>query len=147
MTALTIDSFFYNALRSSASVMDATSGRIFNPARPEIDEEEDLVPYIIISNEGVQNDQGTKDDSFESDYDTATVKVLICADDRETLGELSELVRDTIVEYARQEEEDPMQIGSGLTGYHFSSGPVQFDAMKPCCFVEFSYSCETYNQK
>lgn len=137
MSGLAFDKNFYSALIHNTRLKALTEDRIFNTARPEIDDEEDRIPYIIITNEGVSNESETKDFEFESSTDLVTITVLIVMPSRESLAEISEMVRDTIATQAKDWE--------GLLDYQFGAGPVQFDSMKPCHFVQFTYRCEVEN--
>lgn len=144
---LNIDKFFHEALRRSGDVMEAVDGRIFNPARPEIDEEEDLIPYLIITYDGGQSDTGSKDDNL-SRLSSATVSILCCAEDRQALADLTELVEGTIAQEFATEGlyDDHDEWAFYIDNAMESAGPVQFDAQKPCCFQTLTYQCETSNR-
>lgn len=140
---LNVDTYFYECLRRS-SVKDAVDGRIFNPARPEIDEKEDKVPYIIIEYDGGSADNGTKDDKV-AELSNATIAVTCVADDREKLARLTELVNDTITDALEQDlyydEHDEWRF------YIEYCTPaalnVEMDIKKPCCYQTLTYQCET----
>lgn len=136
--SLATDKFFIEALSNSDVVTSAFEGRIFDTARPEIDEEEDKIPYLIVTNEGVQNITESKDDVGESDTDNVTISVLVVATDRQHLAELSQLIRTTLRNAIEATDEE-------ILDYTFSAGPVQYDGMKPCHFVTLTYQCETEN--
>lgn len=136
--SLITDKFFFDALRSDSSLCTLLDGRIFNPARATIDEEEDRVPYIIITLDSVQNDQGTKDD-VESATDTATVSILCVGTNREQLATLTQAVRTRCKEYYWAHREDALS----PYDWQFSAGPVQYDPMKPCVYQTLTYQCDT----
>lgn len=141
--ALTTDRFFYDALRANSGIMLNTDGRIFNPARPEIDEEEDAIPYIIIQHTGLQQNSGSKDAEEE---DTDTITITAVAETREGLGNLAQLIRDVMREaFDAFSDDDETQYGFGIEDYGFSAGPVQYDSVKPCHFQDLVWSCETIN--
>ena len=94
MSGLAADKFFFDALGASADINGRVEGRIFNPARATIDEEEDRIPYIIITLDSVTNDGQTKDSDVEGDSDTATVSVLCVENDRDSLASLTQAVRN-----------------------------------------------------
>lgn len=137
--SLQTDKFFYQALTQSQRVTDIVDDRIFNPARPTIDEDEDKIPYIIVTFDGLQNNAETKDNGVEGDEDRVTIGVMCCAENCDALGELTELVRETMCEYweeNRDEELTPID-------WQFSAGQVFYDTDKPCCYQQLTYQCET----
>lgn len=144
---LNIDKFFHEALRRSADVIEVTDGRIFNPARPKIDEKQDLIPYIIITYDGGQSDMGSKDDTL-SRLSSATVSILCCAEDRQALADLTELVEGTIAHEFGTETlyDDHDEWAFYIDNASESAGPVQFDPSKPCCYQTLTYQCETTNR-
>jgi hypothetical protein len=135
--SLTTDKFFYDALRGT-SIDKACGGRIFNPARPTVDEDKDRIPYVVIFLESVANMSQTKDD-IEGDTDSSSVVLLVVASDRQSLGELTTGIRRRIKEYWKSRPaEAPID-------WEFRAGPVQYDVVKPCCFQELMYICLTDN--
>ena len=143
--SLITDSFFYNAIKDVDKILALTDGRIFNPARNEEDDEEDRIPYIIITHDGGNNQTESKDtSSAESEYDSDNVSVLCVADDRESLAELIQIVRKTIC-IAADSDEAAEERGFAITDYRLSYGPVEMDPSRPCCFQRLTYQCETIN--
>ncbi|MBR7125988.1 MAG: hypothetical protein IKC86_05225, partial [Prevotella sp.] len=71
MSSLATDSIFIAAIRSDADIMQEIGGRIYSTAIPLPDEDADNVPvpYIIVTFDGLTNDQTTKD-SLEANTDT-----------------------------------------------------------------------------
>lgn len=138
--SLRTDQFFYNALRNNSVLYDEIDGRLFNTARPTVDEDEDRVPYIIIILNGGSNDIGTKDD-VEGTTDTVNVSILVVANDREELADLTETVRDTCRDYLQSNG------GTDSTApidWSFSFDTVVYDTMKPCLYQTLRYQCDTY---
>lgn len=140
--SLSTDKYFYQSLRTSADILESTNGRIFNPAREDIDEEEDKIPYIILTLDGVQNEPTDKD-CGEGRVDNDTISILVVAEDRERLSNLAELVRTTLRRaLERFNDNDSIEYGFSITDYRFSAGGVQFDGSKPCCFQTLTYTVE-----
>lgn len=131
---LTFDKNFYDALKTDEEIMQLTEGRIFNPARDERSEEEDSIPYIIISNDGGRNIDETKDFSNEGETDAVTISILCVAEDREPLANLTQKVRNVIREASSGWDR--------LQDYNISSGPVEMDPYKPCNYQTLTYQCE-----
>lgn len=143
--SLSTDKFFFKALSSSEEITEAVDGRIFNPARSTVDENEDKVPYIILTFDGLTNEQGTKDD-VEGETDTVQVGILCVADDRESLATLTEAVRTQCREYLKSVLDTPGSEDADIapSGWTFSADAVQYDDMKPCVFQTLRYACDTY---
>lgn len=144
--SLRTDQFFYSALSSSPAITDKVQDRIFNPARTTVDENEDRIPYLIITMDGVTNDESTKDD-VEGQTDTVEIGVLCVADDRESLADLTEAVRMQMVSYLHQAEEGQEVDDAELAPYDwsFSASAVMYDEMKPCVYQSLRYVCGTRN--
>lgn len=139
--SLSTDRFFYDALRNDSDIIATTGGRIFNPGREDIDEEEDKIPYIILSLDGVQNEHAdNKDECGEGLVDSDTISVLVVAENRNKLANLANTVRN-VLHQALDEfwDEDVELYGFSIFDYSFSAGPVQLDASKPCCFQTLTY--------
>ena len=64
--SLATDSIFIAAISDSSKIMDEIGGRLYSTAIPLPDEETDNVdvPYIIVTFDGLTNDQTKKDDPF-----------------------------------------------------------------------------------
>lgn len=137
--SLKTDIFFHNALQASEAVLSAVGDRIFNTARPTIDEDEDKIPYIIIAFDGLQNNADTKDDGVEGTEDRVTVSILCVTGNRQRLATLAENVRKTCIDYwndHQDEELTPIE-------WQFSASQVQYDPDKPCCYQILTYQCIT----
>lgn len=137
------DKFFYLALKDS-EVDGITDGRIYNTARPERDEEEDRLPYVIVTLDSVSNDPGTKDGG-EGDYDTVAVSVLCVAETRGALATLTSEVRQAVMRatYADDESLTEEMLSLRPLTYLFTADGVQYDPGKPCHYQTMRYQCDT----
>lgn len=144
--SLITDKVFYNALKSSSDLLTAVGSRIYNTSIPVPDEElqNEPVPYIIITFDGLKNEGLTKDDSFEGNTDKVVISIEVTAADRETLGNITELTRSTVQAYFLDTE------GHGTDDYDlvpddyvFSASPIRYDADKPCYYQILTYECDT----
>ena len=143
---LNVDLFFTAALRDSADVIEVTEGRIFDPARPLLDEEEDKIPYLIVTYDG-GGSSGISKDNVIDDLDGATVSIIAVANDREGLADLTETVSEAI-EAAFEDAEtadfyERHDLGFYISGCTPSAGPVMMDEEKPCCYQKITYQCDT----
>lgn len=143
--SLRTDQFFFNALKASDSISTTLDGRIFNPDRSTIDEDEDRIPYIIIRMEGLTNSSQTKDD-IEGSTDSVRISLLCVADDRDSLAELTEAIRQQCRSYWESVVDDETADDHLLApiDWSFSAGEVNYDAMKPCVYQILTYECDTY---
>ena len=128
------------AIQSDASLMQKIGGRLYGTAIGLPDEEADNVPvpYIIVTFDGLTNDQGTKDDRYESRYDKVEIGVDVTAQTLDELHNLTETVRDTILSYLRSRT-------TAVDDYLFTAEGIQYDSMKPCYWQVLRYQCDTIN--
>ena len=110
--------------------------RIFPVARPDEDEKEDKLPYIIIMPNGIQS-KGSKDNYDETD--TAIIGVLVVTDTADELFDLTQTVRETIDGHITDDPE------FSIDDYTFSADPVKYDSERPCYFQTLTYTCNTQN--
>ena len=139
---LSTDSIFIYALSASEDIMQAVDGRIYGTAIPLPDEEADNVPvpYIIVTFNGLNNVDETKDDMYESDYDSVNIGIEVIGKTLGHLHDLTEMVRDVIHQYFVNNE-------TPVEGYQFSAQPIIFDSEKPGYWQVLNYQCEVYNHE
>ena len=142
--SLQTDIIFYNALATSYPLMQLVGERIYNTADENGGElgENTPVPYIIITFDGLQNDQSTKD-SYEGATDKVTVSVEIAAANRDDLAIIAETVRSIIPDYFSRRTASDADFDLVPYDYDLQAGPVQYDWMKPCLWQTISYVCDT----
>ena len=134
---LSTDSIFIYALSASEDIMQAVDGRIYGTAIPLPDEEADNVPvpYIIVTFNGLNNIDETKDDMYESDYDSVNIGIEVTGKTLGHLHDLTEMVRNVIHQYFVNNE-------TPVEGYQFSAQPIIFDSEKPGYWQVLNYSCD-----
>lgn len=146
--SLQTDIIFVKALRSNAELIgQLPAGDVYNTAiaLPDEEAENAPLPYIIVSFDGLNNQDTTKDDAFESESDSVQIGITICTGEREELGEMAVAVRTTIREYFREHygdttDEDFALIPDDIT---LNAQGVQYDSMKPCFWQVLNYQCDT----
>jgi hypothetical protein len=146
--SLQTDIIFVKALRSNAELItQLPAGDVYNTAiaLPDEDADNAEVPYIIVSFDGLNNTDSTKDSSFDGLTDMVTVGIEIAAKTRPQLAELAIMVRDTIRDYFRQhvtlrDDEDYELIPNS---YQLQAQQVQYDSLKPCYWQQLAYQCDT----
>ena len=146
--SLLTDIIFVKALRSNAELIGRLpAGDVYNTAiaLPDEEAENAPLPYIIVSFDGLNNQDTTKDDAFESESDSVQIGITICTGEREELGAMAVAVRTTIREYFREHygddsDEDYALIPNDIT---LSAQSVMYNDMKPCYWQTLSYQCDT----
>ena len=146
--SLATDSIFITALQSNSEMLEALgcdpetgeNARLYCTAIPLPDENADNVPvpYVIVTFDGLTNDQGTKDDRYESEYDTVNIGVEVTARNINELHDLTQMVRDTILSYLREND-------TAIMDYNFAAQQIQFDSLKPCYWQMLTYQCDVEN--
>ena len=152
--SLATDSIFVTALQSNSELLEKLTESIDDDGTTVIDETPRLygtaiglpdddadnvpVPYIIVTFDGLTNDAGTKDDRYESDYDTVNIGVEVTAKTLDDLHTLTQMVRDTILSYLRTTD-------TAILDYQFAAQQIQYDSLKPCYWQVLTYQCDTVN--
>lgn len=145
--SLQTDIIFVRALRSNTQLIaELPAGDVYNTAiaLPEQDADNAPLPYAIVSFDGLQNDQSTKD-SFEGDTDTVTISIEIAATTRDQLHDIAQEVRDTVLSFFEGLQADPTDEDFALLplDYQLSASAVRYDDMKPCYWQTLQYVCDT----
>ena len=117
--SLATDSIFIAAIQSNPALVERIGGRLYGTAIPLPDEDADNVPvpYIIVTFNGLNNQNETKDDVYESNYDTVNIGVEVIGETINDLHELTQAVRDTILGYFREHE-------TAVSDYTFSADAI-----------------------
>lgn len=154
--SLATDSIFITAFQSNSELLeklteyiddegevqyDATP-RLYGTAIPLPDEDAKNVPvpYIIVTFDGLTNEQGTKDDRYESEDDVVNISVDVIAKTLDDLHDLTQMVRDTVLSYLRTTD-------TAIKDYQFAARQIVYDPDKPGYWQVLTYQCETDNTK
>lgn len=146
--SLLTDLIFVKALRSNSElIMQLPAGDVYNTtiALPDVDMDNAPLPYVIVSFDGMQNQDETKDNSFEGDSDNVQISIEVAAQTRPQLGNLMTAVRETVRDYFIAHNGDDSDEDFALIPYDMkpSAGRVAYDPDKPCYWQVLSYQCET----
>ena len=152
--SLATDSIFVTALQSNSELLEKLTEYIDDDDNVQYDETPRLygtaiglpdddadnvpVPYVIVTFDGLTNDQDTKDDRYESEYDTVNIGVEVTAKTLDDLHELTQMVRDTILSYLRTTD-------TAIQDYQFAAKQIQYDSLKPCYWQVLAYQCDVTN--
>lgn len=145
--SLQTDIIFVRALRENTELIaKLPAGDVYNTAiaLPEEDADNAPLPYIIVSFDGLTNDQTTKD-GYESDYDTVNIGIEVAASTRDQLHDLTQTVRDTVLQFFTDLQDDPEDEDFSLAplDYQLSATGVRYDDRKPCYWQVINYQCDT----
>lgn len=143
--SLQADSIIIEAVSSDSALMAKIGSRVYDTtaAVPDEDVLNIPVPYVMVTYDGMVQDNATKDDySYEADEDIETVSVELAAPTRETLADLAATVRTTVREYVSTAD---FEASGRLNGYSISAGAVNYDTSKPCFWQILTYQITTPN--
>ena len=140
-----IDELIYDAIRADEGLMTAIGGRVVSTCFEVSPDEQDNtpVPYVIVTDDGFQNQATTKDYVWEGEEDRVQASVEIAADSPAEVKQLVKRVRRAVEQYIEQlytaDEEIP-------TLSSLSSQGIAWDWLKPCYYQTLSYQAtETTN--
>lgn len=137
-----VDEIIYDALMADEALVAAVGGRIVSTCFevPPTDEDNTPLPNIIITDDGFQNQQTTKDCVWESAEDRVQVGVDIAAASPDEVKRLVRKVRSAVEQYIDTmytSGEDIPELES------LSSDGLSWDWMKPCYYQKLTYQCIT----
>ena len=140
--SLQTDILFYDALKADTDLMTAIGDRLYCTAIPEPDLEAENTPcpYVIVTFDGLNNQDQTKDNPSEGGTDQVQVGIDVAANDRIELATLTKQIRRIIHEDFTSDD-----TGEKPYDYTFSAEAVQYDSMKPCYWQVLHYQCEVDN--
>ena len=144
--SLATDSIFIAAIQSNPALMERIGGRLYGTAIPLPDEDADNVPvpYIIVTFDGLNNQNETKDDVYESNDDTVNIGVEVTAETLTDLHNLTQAVRETILAYMKTQKEE-LDDEFTIDDFTFAAQAIQFDSLKPCYWQVLTYQCDVRN--
>ena len=170
--SLQTDIIFFEALKGDTALMTAIGNRLYNTTIPVPDERLDSVPvpYIIVTFDGLNNTDTTKDDPYDGSTDNVQIGIEVAATNREELASLTKKIRRIIHEdfmFVRRYSElcdsgelhiedcnsfqlmvmrDYDEIISEFPqDYTFSAEAVQCDFLKPCFWQILHLQCSIEN--
>jgi hypothetical protein len=169
--SLQTDLIFYDALSAATDLMTTIGTRLYSTPIPvpPLHADNTPCPYVIITFDGLNNQDTTKDDPFEGGTDQVNIGIEVAANDRLQLAELTQKIRRIIHDdFSYQWRYDELQAnGERLVtsngfllrvlkdfdkmvrqmpqDYTFTADAVQYDSMKPCYWQVLHYQCAMYN--
>ena len=135
-----LDEIIYAALTANETLSSETGGRIYSTCIevPPTDDDNTPLPYIIITEEQSFNDQGTKDNVWESNTDIVNVGVIVNASSPSEVKRLRKIVRQAVESYVESMTDIPNLRSASRDG-------IAWDWTKPCYYDTLHYQCDMGN--
>ena len=133
---------FYDAIKADATLMEAIGNRVTSTCfeTPPDEKDNTELPNIIVTNDGFQNNNSTKDYVWESPEDVVQATIDIAAVSDGDVERLVKMIRRAIENYIvamyQNGETRPQLQPNSPT----SSG-IEWDWMKPCYYQKITYIC------
>jgi hypothetical protein len=135
-----VDEIIYDAICADTALMEAIGSRVVSTCFevPPAEADNTPLPNIIVTDDGFQNQNGTKDCVWESGEDRVQVTVDVAADSPKEVKRLIRMVRRAV--------ENHIVLMSATDGCipeldSLSSNGIAWDWMKPCYYQQLSYQC------
>lgn len=135
-----VDEIIYDAILADAALMTAIGERVVSTCFEVSPDEKDNTPLpnIIVTDDGFQNQDTTKDSVWEGEDDEVQVTVDIAAKSPNEVKDLVRMVRRAVSRYI-----------IGMYSNHevvpeldkLSSDGLQWDWMRPCYYQKLTYNC------
>ena len=137
-----VDEIIYDAIRADEELMTAISGHVVSTCFEvsPTDADNTPLPYIIVTDDGFQNQVESKDDGWEGTEDRVSVGVEVAAESPQDVKRLIRMVRQAVASYIGQmydNGEDIPELDS------LSSDGLAWDWTKPCYYQRLTYQCIT----
>ena len=137
-----VDEIIYDAIRADEELMTAISGHVVSTCFEvsPTDADNTPLPYIIVTDDGFQNQVESKDDGWEGTEDRVSVGVEVAAESPQDVKSLIKMVRQSVASYIEQmydDGEETPELDS------LSSDGLAWDWTKPCYYQRLTYQCIT----
>jgi hypothetical protein len=137
-----VDEIIYDAIRADEELMTAISGHVVSTCFEvsPTDADNTPLPYIIVTDDGFQNQVETKDDGWDGTEDRVSVGVEVAAESPQDVKSLIKMVRQAVASYIGQMYDDGEDIPELDS---LSSDGLAWDWTKPCYYQRLTYQCIT----
>ena len=137
-----VDEIIYDAIRADSDLMTAISGHVVSTCFEvsPTDADNTPLPYIIVTDDGFQNQVESKDDGWEGTEDRVSVGVEVAAESPQEVKRLILKGRQSVASYIEQmydDGEETPELDS------LSSDGLAWDWTKPCYYQRLTYQCIT----
>ena len=135
-----VDEIIYDAILADAALMTAIGERVVSTCFEVSPDEKDNTPLpnIIVTDDGFQNQDTTKDSVWEGEDDEVQVTVDIAAKSPNEVKDLVRMVRRAVSRYiiGMYENHETVPELDKL-----SSDGLQWDWMRPCYYQKLTFNC------
>ena len=135
-----VDEIIYDAIQADEALMTAIDGCVVSTCFEVSPDETDNTPLpnIIVTDDGFQNQDTTKDSVWEGEDDEVQVTVDIAAKSPNEVKDLVRMVRRAVSRYiiGMYKNRDVVPELDKL-----SSDGLQWDWMRPCYYQKLTYNC------
>ena len=137
-----VDEIIYDAIRADEELMTAINGHVVSTCFEvsPTDADNTPLPYIIVTDDGFQNQVESKDDGWEGTEDRVSVGVEVAAESPQDVKRLIRMVRQAVASYIEQMYDDGEDIPELDS---LSSDGLAWDWSKPCYYQRLTYQCIT----
>ena len=137
-----VDEIIYDAIRADSDLMTEISGHVVSTCFEvsPTDADNTPLPYIIVTDDGFQNQVESKDDGWEGTEDRVSVGVEVAAESPQDVKRLIRMVRQAVASYIGQMYDDGEDIPELDS---LSSDGLAWDWSKPCYYQRLTYQCIT----
>ena len=140
-----LDQILFDALKGDAALMEAVGGRVVSTCFEVGPDEMDNTPLpcIIVTDDGWQNQQESKDTMWESMEDRVTASIEVDADSPKAVKQLMRLCRKAVARYIdgmAEAGDDIPELDS------VQASQLAWDWMKPCYWRTITYNCLIENE-
>ena len=134
-----LDEIIYDALTADNGIGLLLRGGIHSTCIevPPTEDDNTPLPYIIITDDPLQNETGTKDDLWESDTDRVQASVEIAANSPAEVKQLRRMVRQAIAAHVASLPYDQTPELASV-----SNDGINWDWLKPCYYDRLHYQCD-----
>ena len=135
-----VDEIIYDAILADAALMTAIGERVVSTCFEVSPDEKDNTPLpnIIVTDDGFQNQDTTKDSVWEGEDDEVQVTVDIAAKSPNEVKDLVRMVRRAVSRYIIGMYENH-EVVPELD--KLSSDGLQWDWMRPCYYQKLTFNC------
>ena len=135
-----VDEIIYDAIRADEALMEAIGNRVVSTCFEVSPDETDNTPLpnIIVTDDGFQNQDTTKDSVWEGEDDEVQVTVDIAAQSPNEVKDLVRMVRRAVSRYIIEMYKNH-EVVPELD--KLSSDGLQWDWMRPCYYQKLTFNC------
>ena len=144
-----LDEIIFDAIMADADLVAAVGGpeqieSTCFEVSPLDDADNTPVPYLLVMNDGLQNNNATKDYVWEGPEDSVTATVEIAGREPREVTRLLKMVRRAVERYivAMSSTGEPTPQLESL-----QASQLQWDWTKPCYYQHLTYTCTIRNDE